>query len=1099
MKKKGCIWLFGDGWLKKKVFVMKWTVLLVLLGMLQVSAKVHSQHVAIDLKMENSTIEQVLQRITDQTCLNFFYNNSAIDVYKKISVELKSVSVEEALKKIFDGQEVRFDIDRDFVVIRSVSDLQQEQVVKIVVQGIVKDEAGQALPGATIKLKGTSFGVATDVNGNFKFEIPVTDPLILVVSFVGMQQQEIAYKNQPFLEIVMKNEVEMMSDVVVTGYYSANKKTYTGSATQITQDQIAKISSTNVFSVITSMDPSFKLVNNNQAGSNPNVMPKFELRGASSIPDVRSEYEGDPNMPVFIVDGFEMSVEKVFDLDPGRIATLTILKDASATAIYGSRASNGVVVIETRAPEPGKINVAYALNLSLTTPDLSDYDLLNAREKLDLEVAAGYFGYFDEAYNRRLKNIQQGYDTDWLSQPLQNAISHQHSLTLDGGNEAFRYAFHLNMNPSDGVMKKSGRDRYAIDVDLQYRLKQFTFRNQLAYDYVKAFNSPNGSFSSYTRLNPYYRYRDDQGQYVYIMDDPGVDVYNPLWNTTLNNKDQSVYNLLTDHFSIDWWVTDALRIKASASVSVRNEEEEVFKSPFHTDFKREKDMARRGTYDVVNSKSIGYEAVLGVSYTKMVKKNYVTFNGGYNVSSTDLRSHGYSVLGFPADELNDPGCGLDYHPEKKPTGNSELSRMAGFFGNLNYTYDNRYFADFSVRADASSRFGADKRWAVFWSAGVGYNLHNEVFLKKLEWVSLLRLRASYGVTGGQNFNPYQAMTTYRFITDKWYGYGSGAEMLALGNDDLKWQSTVQKNFGLDLGMWKDRLTLTFNYYHKLSENSLTDVTLPPSLGFPSYKENLGEVVNEGWEFTLRGFVVKKEDFNIMLSVNGAQNNNKLKKISNSLKAFNEEQDKQVENKVMARYVEGQSLNTIWVVRSLGIDPANGKELFLDKNGKRTYDWNADDYVAEATTDPRLYGNLGLGIFYRGFSLNTYVNYSLGEKAYNQTLVDRVENADKHYNCDRRVLYDRWHKPGDETFFKDVKDASVTRPTSRFVQKNNYLNMTSLNVAYEFNPRLLEPLRIKYLKLAFYMTDLFRISTMKAERGLDYPFARTFTTSLQIRF
>ena len=497
------------------------------------------------------------------------------------------------------------------------------------------------------------------------------------------------------------------------------------------------------------------------------------------------------------------------------------------------------------------------------------------------------------------------------------------------------------------------------------------------------------------------------------------------------------------------------------------------------------------------------EVLMSPSGFKPLKKEKIGFavqeDMPFAVSSTDLRSHGYSVLGFPADELNDPGFGLDYHPEKKPTGNSELSRMAGFFGNLNYTYDNRYFADFSVRADASSRFGADKRWAVFWSAGVGYNLHNEVFLKKLEWVSLLRLRASYGVTGGQNFNPYQAMTTYRFITDKWYGYGSGAEMLALGNDDLKWQSTVQKNFGLDLGMWKDRLTLTFNYYHKLSENSLTDVTLPPSLGFPSYKENLGEVVNEGWEFTLRGFVVKKEDFNIMLSVNGAQNNNKLKKISNSLKAFNEEQDKQVENKVMARYVEGQSLNTIWVVRSLGIDPANGKELFLDKNGKRTYDWNADDYVAEATTDPRLYGNLGLGIFYRGFSLNTYVNYSLGEKAYNQTLVDRVENADKHYNCDRRVLYDRWHKPGDETFFKDVKDASVTRPTSRFVQKNNYLNMTSLNVAYEFNPRLLEPLRIKYLKLAFYMTDLFRISTMKAERGLDYPFARTFTTSLQIRF
>ena len=1060
----------------------------------------------VTVELQNKTLGEVLKVLKEQTGVHFMYNTQEVNVGTKVSVSLNEARLEEALQSIFQGLPYRYNQVEDYILITPKKESETQQTDMRTVKGKVVDSKGEPLPGVSVVVKNTTAGVATDIEGKFEIRLNSGEE-ILVFSFVGMRTQEVK-ANKDNLYVVMESVAELMQEVIVkTGYQNIEKRKLSSSVFTIDGDLVREGAALGLDNMLQGKIPGMNVMG---SSSTPGAATKIRIRGSSTISGNRE--------PLWVVDGFiledpvQISAEELNSLDnvnlignaisslnPQDIERIDVLKDASATAIYGSRASNGVVVIETRAPEPGKINVAYALNLSLTTPDLSDYDLLNAREKLDLEVAAGYFGYFDEAYNRRLKNIQQGYDTDWLSQPLQNAISHQHSLTLDGGNEAFRYAFHLNMNPSDGVMKKSGRDRYAIDVDLQYRLKQFTFRNQLAYDYVKAFNSPYGSFSSYTRLNPYYRYRDDQGQYVYIMDDPGVDVYNPLWNTTLNNKDQSVYNLLTDHFSIDWWVTDALRIKASASVSVRNEEEEVFKSPFHTDFKREKDMARRGTYDVVNSKSIGYEAVLGVSYTKMVKKNYVTFNGGYNVSSTDLRSHGYSVLGFPADELNDPGFGLDYHPEKKPTGNSELSRMAGFFGNLNYTYDNRYFADFSVRADASSRFGADKRWAVFWSAGVGYNLHNEVFLKKLEWVSLLRLRASYGVTGGQNFNPYQAMTTYRFITDKWYGYGSGAEMLALGNDDLKWQSTVQKNFGLDLGMWKDRLTLTFNYYHKLSENSLTDVTLPPSLGFPSYKENLGEVVNEGWEFTLRGFVVKKEDFNIMLSVNGAQNNNKLKKISNSLKAFNEEQDKQVENKVMARYVEGQSLNTIWVVRSLGIDPANGKELFLDKNGKRTYDWNADDYVAEATTDPRLYGNLGLGIFYRGFSLNTYVNYSLGEKAYNQTLVDRVENADKHYNCDRRVLYDRWHKPGDETFFKDVKDASVTRPTSRFVQKNNYLNMTSLNVAYEFNPRLLEPLRIKYLKLAFYMTDLFRISTMKAERGLDYPFARTFTTSLQIRF
>ena len=318
------------------------------------------------------------------------------------------------------------------------------------------------------------------------------------------------------------------------------------------------------------------MIENNLDGSNPNVIPDFQIRGTASMPstnELTSSFVGSPNMPTFIMDGFEVTAEKVFDLDLMRIESMTILKDAAATAIYGSRASNGVVVINTKQPEAGKLRLLYNLDVSFNIPDLTDYDLLNATEKLQLGKAAGYFDPFgtidqtearERDYNYRLGLVQQGYNTYWLDKPLEVAIGHKHTLSVEGGEKAMRYSLDLTYENVPGVMKESGRQR--MGTMLLYRFKNLTFRNNMTYDNVKSTNSPYGSFREYATLNPYYPYQDENGNYLKELEaNSGIlgrkSVINPLYNTTLNVIDETSYSEFANNFGIDWYINADLRLK----------------------------------------------------------------------------------------------------------------------------------------------------------------------------------------------------------------------------------------------------------------------------------------------------------------------------------------------------------------------------------------------------------------------------------------------------------------------------------------------------------------------------------------------------------
>ena len=1085
----------------RKLVLMHFLTFLLLLILLPGMAITQAQN-KISIEMRNASLQDVFTALQQQSHLRFLYSNEDVDNIKVEQLKSEQEKIGTILDQVLKNTGLTWKI-QDHIIFIKKAKITVPPVESVKITGKVTDQTGNPLPGVTVAIKGTSLGGATDVDGNYSIEIPSGKEIVLVFSFVGMKTREILYQGKENINVVLEEEIKGMDEVVVTGYFNKNKSSFTGTAKSYTAEELKQVNPVNLLSALSILDPSFKMVENNLDGSNPNVIPDFQIRGTASMPstnELTSSFVGSPNMPTFIMDGFEVTAEKVFDLDPMRIESMTILKDAAATAIYGSRASNGVVVINTKQPEAGKLRLLYNLDVSFNIPDLTDYDLLNATEKLQLEKAAGYFDPFgtidqtearERDYNYRLGLVQQGYNTYWLDKPLEVAIGHKHTLSVEGGEKAMRYSLDLTYENVPGVMKESGRQRMGMGTMLLYRFKNLTFRNNMTYDNVKSTNSPYGSFREYATLNPYYPYQDENGNYLKELEaNSGIlgrkSVINPLYNTTLNVIDETSYSEFANNFGIDWYINADLRLKGNFAIRHKKNDGTVFKPADHTDFVNYSDdnYYRRGYYQATSGKEFFYDGNVVLSYFKQIQDHTLNANIAWNIQGNEGEVYTVRAEGFPDEKLDFITFAAQNAKEYLPTGEDYISRLMGFVGNA-----------------GSSKFGSDGRWATFWSVGLGWNIHKEKFAENWTWANMLKIRASYGMTGSQAFEPYQSIIMYEYYTQNRYRYNIGAMMMGLGNPDLKWQQTNQLNIGTDISVLGDRLALSANYYQNRSKDLLTDVTLPPSLGYGTYRENLGEIENKGYELEVRLGILKKKDLWLNLTASGIHNTNILKKISNSLEAWNQAQDKSDENLNVpkVRYIEGESINSIWGVPSLGINPANGKETYLAADGSLTDRWQAKDQRVIGCTDPDLEGNLGLNAGWKGLQLNLYFTYRIGGQNYNYTLVDRVENADKRYNTDRRVLEQRWQQPGDITFFKDVKDESQTRPTSRFVEDYNYLQLSALNLSYDFPTPLTRKWRMENIRISFSMNDVFRASSIKAERGIDYPFARAFRTSLRVIF
>lgn len=1098
---------------------MKLTFVLVFCMLVQTFAAVNAQ--TVTLKKQNASLEEIIWELKEQTKFVFLYSSADVATVKGIDIDMQNSQIDAILKKCLEGTDLQFVKENNAIIIRQANGKTAvPQVQSRKITGKVIDEDGNPLPGVAVLIEGTTIGVATDMDGKYDLTCPEMKDIVLKFSYIGMKPKSVVVGNKTVVDVTLESDSQEMDEVVVTGLLNRRKSGFAGTTTVISKQELAKVSTGNIFTTISTLDAGFKIEENNLDGSNPNKLPDFTIRGKGS-------FQNGSTAPIFILDGFEVTSQKVFDMDINRIESITLLKDASATILYGSRASNGVIVIETTAPKAGKLRVTYDFKPTIAIVDLTDYDLMNAREKLQYEKEAGLYtqeitpGYedndrreqveLDKAYYNRYKNIVEGVNTYWLSQPVKNAFSHAHSLFVEGGADNVRYGIDASYNQNKGVMKESGRDRFGLGFSLIYRIKdKITIKNYISYAHTHAYNSPYGSFSQYAKLNPYERIYNDNGELIPKLSDGDT---NPLYDALLPNRNFTKDQEFREQLSVDWFICDGLRLKGQMAIVKGETSGEIYKSPFSAEFLKTTynsesrvqeylPIAERGYLSMTDGASFSYDGNVTLNYNTLVNEKHIIYAGaGLEVTQNDNNSHGFIMTGFPDDRYSDPAFAIQYKKETKPSSSESKSRAIGFFANGNYSYDDRYFADVSVRIDGSSKFGADKKYAPFWSAGAGWNVHNEKFFKHTK-ISMLKLRYSYGVTGNQEFSAYQAKTMFQFNTDRLYNSGISAALMGYGNPDLEWQNQYQSNYGFDFGYAKDRIRLQFNYYQKKTEGMLTSVSVAPSLGLPSntFTSNLGKIQNKGIEVNLNAVLIRDQgkDFEWSVMLQAAHNKNKIMEISTALKNINEKNN-QDKTTPAAVYEEGESMSAIKAVPSLGIDPTTGQELFMKKDGTITYTWDATDKVICGDSEPKVFGNVGTNLYWKGWNLNMVFKYDLGADYYNSTLAERVEGANPRYNADRRVLNNRWKEPGQHALYKNIKEYTTTYISSRFVQKENTLQLTSLSLSYDLNREWIRKFGLNTMRLSFYMNDVFRASTVKNERGLDYPFQRSFVFGLNIGF
>lgn len=996
---------------------------------------------------------------------------------------------------------------------------------------VIEKLSKEPMVGVTIRLDGHSTGVITDINGCYVLTLPEKGGLV-IYSYIGFETRKIKVTSRQKVDVQMVEATESIQEVIVTGYNSIQKESFTGNTTKIEKEDLLKVNPNNLISAIQTFDPSFRIQENLAAGSDPNSLPQFVLRGQTGIGETtlgqtstssisREVLSGNSNLPIFILDGFEVDVEKIYDLDMNSIHSINILKDAAATAMYGSRAANGVIVIERRAPEAGKFRVQYSGVLSAELPDLSSYNLMNAREKLETERLAGLYDSntpeidpYTNGYYQRLNNVLTGVDTYWLSQGLRTALNHKHSVFIDGGENDVRWGVELGFRGTEGVMKHSSRKNANAAFYVDYRIGGLQIKNKVTYTYNKSTDVPFNSFSDYSHLLPYMRLYDENGDYVRRLEKfdgaSGTQV-NPLYEINFYNSfDHSGYDEVTDDLSLNWRITDGLRLRGQFSVLMRNSTGDLYKDPASASYS-----ASTGNINGEKTESTQKRTVIDGSLSLMYNNTFKGHNLNICLSSnmrqTQSTASETRYRGFPGGDLVSSNYAAEVYG--KPSSSDNTTRLVGALLTSNYTYNNIYLADLTGRIDGSSEFGSDKRWSMFWSTGAGINIHNYDFMKSNELFSMLKFRASYGLTGKTNFSLYSAKDMYQLQTDSWYPTGYGVFLYQMGNPNLKWERKYTLDYGVEIGLWHDKIYLKASAYDERTIDLITDYTIPSSTGFTSYKENMGKVKNTGVELELRARLYSDRNWLFQLYGSFARNKNTIIEISQAMRDYNKRVEELFSGynpesssdskyaKTYLKYYEGASLTSIYGMKSLGISPTNGKEIYLRRNGDVTDVWSADEWTIIGDTAPKGQGSFGYTLSYKQLSMFASFLYTFGGDAYNNTLVSYVENADiKNDNVDKRVLLDRWQKPGYITTMKDIRDRNVTTgASSRFVQKNNTLQWSSLTMSYNFRPEQLKKLHLSGLRLSFTMNDLFYWSTIRQERGLDYPYSRSFNLTTNIIF
>lgn len=1123
------------------------TILLVT-GLLHLSSSIYAQKISLSGK--DLKLDAVLRTVEQQTDFVVFGDKSLLNKSSNININAKDLELKDFLNKVFADQNLTYELRGKTIVLKAkatqsvarttINSTISQQVQPI--EGRIFSTTGESLSGVTIRVGKDESLIYSDKTGVFR--LTTYDPKERInLSFVGYQNLSMEIASIIALPIgkqvnINGNQIEKKSDnqfifkltpqekiveeVVVTGIVERKKESFTGATTTFTGEELLAIGNTNVIQSLKTLDPSFLVVENANFGSDPNRLANIEIRGRSSFTpeNLETSFGNNPNLPLFILDGFESDLRTITDLNIHRIARITILKDAASTALYGSRAANGVVVVETKQPLPGKIEVSYSGDFVVNAPFLNDYNLMNAAEKLEFERLSGQFksrGLFNshmltEAdYYRRLADVKSGVDTYWLNEPVRTGFTQGHNVTLTGGGQELRFNAGISYKNDQGVMKGSGRDTWRGSLALTYRKDKLNLTNQLFVNGYNSNESPYGSFSNFSRAVPYYKKQNENGdipRYLNLFQNPdlaqgfGDSLANPLYVAKIGNRDDSHLFGFTNNLQINYDILNNLRISGALSISKSNLEQVIFRPAENPEFDNNIP-AEKGEYRNNKTENSSYQSSLMLTYFNVfAEKHSVTANIRAEIQENKFNFIGFGATGFATFSNGNPNLASGYTPNGRPSGSVNIARRNNMLASVNYMFDSKYLFDFNYRYDGSTAFGSAKRYSPFWSTGIGWNIHNEESFMSKDVFNLLKLRASIGYTGNQQFNQTLSVNVYNQLAGQNI-FGEIADLNGLGNPNLRWQRSQNISLGLDFGLLNNRLNGFINAYRNHSSPLVIPITQAPSSGVVTYTENAGALTYTGLEAKFNYGIIYKPEERVVWNVNFSLAHNKGEYTGFEGKLNNLNEAQRLSNSY-SRYTDGYSPESIWAVQSAGIDPLTGKEVFIKNDGTQTFTYRAEDELVLGSTRPDLEGVIGTSVHYKGFTAGAYLRYSINGDMLNTALYNKVENLSNSqirlYNLDKRALYDRWQKPGDIAAFKAITDHSYTPISSRFIQRQSYIAGESFNISYRFTTQAwLTRARLKGLTISGYTNDIFRWSTVRNERGLDYPFATSFSLNINATF
>lgn len=1089
---------------------------LLLLGVLLFGFTVSAQSQKVSLDFKNERVEKVLASIKSQTGMSLVFSDQLVDVNRKVTMQLKDVTLKEALTRLLSGINLTFEIRNNKIYFIEKKAVSQPGSRKKRVTGVVKDVMGEPLIGANVVEKGRSTnGVITDFNG--KFTLEVDESASLVVSYIGYLAQDIPTKGKGDFHIILKEDTNTLDEVVVTGYGDFKKATYTGSASVLTTEKLEALPVVSVGQMIESNIPGISVVAG--TSSQPGAKTTLRVRGVASM-NASTEplyvLDGVP-IPSYDLSNFTSMSEAggmgfIETLNPADIESITVLKDAASASLYGAKGANGVVLITTKKGKEGKLRVNMAAKYGITDFAYTYRPLMGGEERrkliheglVNFQLDKGVSEqeaqqYADANIDQYAKRLPQGY-SDWESALFKTGYQQDYNLSASAGNQNSSFIGSLGYTKQTGVSLNSEMERFTGRVDASNKYKKVEFGMNASFSWTKNVHLPEGKFygsaiyASKVNLTPSTPIYNEDGTYASgYRENNG---YNPILEAEVNDYyARTVRAMGTAKIAYNVW--DNLKVSSVFTVDYSLTKDFFFQSPDGRDGATYQGRGRMQMTDRIRytsqnnltySKTFGKHSVSAVTAFEVMKYDYEDLYAAKKTYGQDINTS----LGNAADPID---------ADQKLQEDALMSYVAS----VNYSYDDKYYASFSFRRDGSSRLSPDTRWGNFWSLSASWRLSQERFMQPLKSVlSDLKLRASYGVNGNLPSSYYGYQSTY--TTGAFYSGKPSPWESTLGNEELTWEKNYALNLGLDIGLFS-RVNVSLDWYTRTTKDLLMSKQLNSISGFSSLLTNVGQMQNTGVELEVRSNNIKTKDFSWTTAFNLSHNKNKILKLAD-LPWF-----------VDGRYVrkEGYPFNTIYLREYAGVDPETGSALYYDnqqdENGNYTKNKVTDPGQASPIPlkdiTPTISGGFMNTFNYKFIDLSFNLSYSFGGYSYDNAsyiLQDDGYSVISNKSTEQRR---RWQKPGDITdvprfVYGNKKGGNYN--SSRAIHSTDHIRLKSLILGLNAPKAWLQKLGIGNARIYFSGTNLLTWAAydqydpeMSGVVGFYTPPLKTYAFGLELKF